>query len=490
MNGARVLIVEDEGILAMTLEKKLARLGYSTLQPVSTGQEAVFTVKNEQPEIVLMDINLSGDMDGITAAGHIQSFSDVPIVYLTCHSDEPLLERAKQTQPYGYLIKPVSIQDLKACLEIAIHQYTLDKKLEESEKRYRSIVENINDAIIIHDFNGRIMDVNENACQMLGYERNELIGSGISLFLRPEKLVSHEKHLSTLQSESGIVFEEEYARRDGALVPVEVSSKVVSRESGGVIQAFARDISERKGHEKQIKEKNEQLRKALAERDKFFSIIAHDLRSPLVAFLMFIRMLTDKTEKMSLEQIERLSLEMLSSAKNLYSLLENLLEWSLVQRGAKNYKLVTCRLADLVKENIDLIQPSATHKNIAFKCRIPEDLKVLADKSMLMTILRNLLSNALKFSKKDGEVEVSARPEGSRVLIRVKDHGLGMDEKLISGLFMPDRMSSRKGTAQEKGTGLGLILCKEFVKKHGGEIWVQSVKDQGSTFYLTLPAAR
>jgi len=490
MTGARILIVEDEGILAMTLENKLARLGYFPLGPVSNGKVAVAMAKVEKPDLVLMDIRLAGEMDGVTTARNIQSFSDVPVVYLTGHSDEPLLERAKQTQPYGYLIKPVSIQDLKACLEIALHQHKLDRKLEESEKRYRSIVENINDAMIIHDFNGKIIDVNKNASLLLGYESNELIGSELSLFLKPEKLVRHKERLSMLQSESGIVFEEECERRDGSLIPMEVSARVVSHESGGMIQAFARDISERKEQEKQIKEKNEQLLKALGERDRFFSIIAHDLRSPMVGFLMFIKMLTNKIEKMSLEEIERLSSEMKHSAENLYSLLENLLEWSLIQRGIKNYKLVSCRLSDLVNESVDLMQPSAAQKNISFKLRIPEDLHVFADRSMLKSILRNLLSNAVKYSQLDSEIELSAKPEGSRVLVRVKDHGIGMGKEIISSLFRTDKMSSRKGTSKEKGTGLGLILCKELVTIQGGEMWVRSARDEGSTFYLSLSAAR
>jgi PAS domain S-box-containing protein len=488
MDKARILIVEDEAILAMSLENKLDKLGYVILQPVATGEDAIAAVEDEQPDLVLMDIQLAGDMDGITAAGRINSFSDVPIVYLTGHSDEPLVQRAMLTSTYGYLIKPVSIEDLRVSLKVTLHQHVLDKKLQQSEARYRNIVENINDALFIHDFNGRISDVNENACRLLGYERSDLIGQDLALISSPEGICHCPGRMNILRNDPRIVFETNCVRKDGTQIPVEFSSKVVSREAAGVIQAFVRDISERKQYEREIIHKNEQLQKALTERDKFFSIIAHDLRSPLIGFLFFIKTMTEKIHKFSPEKLQRLSKEMHNSAENLYNLLENLLKWSLVQRGETDYTPVVCDLTDHVGKNIDLMLNVAVHKNISFNCYVPENLKVSADKSMLDTILRNLLTNAVKFSQSNGVVSVSAELHESMVMVSVEDKGIGMDQELLSRLFTLSKISSRKGTAQEKGTGLGLVLCREFVQKHGGEIWAKSKQGQGSTFYFTLPA--
>ncbi len=251
---------------------------------------------------------------------------------------------------------------------------------------------------------------------------------------------------------------------------------------------MAVDITERKLADEKIKEINQQLRRTLTERDKFFSIIAHDLRSPLVGFLIFIKMLTERIEKLSLEEIQRLAGNMKRSAENLYDLLENLLEWSVMQRGAGDFIPVPCCLADEVNKNIDLIQANAVNKNIIIKCAVPEDLdKVFADRSMLNTVLRNVLSNAVKFSDRNGTVFVSAVANGCMILISVEDQGVGMDLKTRSKLFALGQISSRKGTAGEIGTGLGLILCKEFVNKHGGEIWVESEPGQGTKVFFTLP---
>jgi PAS domain S-box-containing protein len=250
---------------------------------------------------------------------------------------------------------------------------------------------------------------------------------------------------------------------------------------------LAIDFTDRKRAEDQIMQVNRQLKKALAERDKFFSIIAHDLRSPLMGFLVFIRMLTERIEKLSLEEIQRLAGDMKQSAENLYNLLENLLEWSIIQRGAADYLPFSCCLADMVKENIELMQAFAMHKNVKFICSVPDDLRVFADRSMLKMILRNIFSNAVKFSINNGKVIVSSRVENSMVRVSVEDQGMGMDRKTLATLFALDQMSSQRGTAGEKGTGLGLLLCKEYVNKHGGEIWAESVRHKGTVFYFTLP---
>ncbi len=267
-----------------------------------------------------------------------------------------------------------------------------------------------------------------------------------------------------------------------------ITDKLIKWPDGRDVRLeLAIDITKRKLAEKQLKKANEQLQKVVDERDKFFSIIAHDLKSPLMGFLVFIRMLTERIEKLSLEDIQRLAREMKQSAENLYNLLENLLQWSIMKREAADFLPVVCRLAETVRENISLMQGIAVHKNVRFRCSVPENLEVHADKSMLKIILRNLLSNAVKFSREGGEVMVSARADGSRIHIIIEDQGVGMDQKTISSLFALDKITSRKGTGGEKGTGLGLLLCREYIARHEGEIWVQSIPDKGTVFHFTLP---
>ncbi|MFN2267035.1 MAG: sensor histidine kinase, partial [Desulfonatronovibrio sp.] len=248
------------------------------------------------------------------------------------------------------------------------------------------------------------------------------------------------------------------------------------------------DITDWVEAEEKIVRINSQLEEALTERDKFFSIIAHDLKSPFIGFLSFIRLMDEKIEKFSLEEIQNLSLQMKHSAENLYSLLENLLEWSVLKRDAAEYDPVMCCLSEVVKENIQLIHFCAANKNIVFENKIPEGLDVFADKSMLKLVFRNLFSNAVKFSPEERRVVVSAAREGCNIRISVADEGVGMDRDALDKLFLPHEMSSRKGTCGEKGTGLGLLLCKEYIAKQRGEICAESTPGKGTIFHFTLPA--
>ncbi|GAB6058389.1 PAS domain-containing sensor histidine kinase [Desulfonatronum parangueonense] len=247
------------------------------------------------------------------------------------------------------------------------------------------------------------------------------------------------------------------------------------------------DITKHVHDEEEIILKNEKLEEALAERDRFFSIIAHDLRSPFMGFLVFIKMLTERVDSLNVQQIQRLSHDMQESAQNLYRLLENLLEWALAQRGEIAFEPVRCDLADTVGRNIELIKMPALQKAVEFHSDIPAGLEVLADKSMLNTILRNLFTNAIKFSN-SGTVRVRAVRDDSFVTISVKDEGIGMDQEALSSLLRLDKMRSRKGTGGEKGTGLGLLLCKELIDKQGGKLWANSKAGKGTTIYFTLPA--
>ena len=483
----RILVVEDDGILALALETMLEKLGYAVLQPVARGEDALAVAATEQPDLVLMDIQLAGKMDGITAARRIRSFSNIPVIYLTCHSEQPLLQQAKVTSPYGYLIKPVFERELAVSIEMALYRHSMDMRLLESEARYRTIVENITDALFVHDFQGKILDVNETACRMVDRVREELLGATLTTIVQPETAQHQSQSMAQLIQDGSTLFETDFLRKDGVVLPVEVSAKVVSHKSGGVVQCFARDISERRKFETEIIRKNKQMQNIIAEKDKFFSIIAHDLRSPFLGFLVFIRLLTQSEHRIKSAEIQRLCTDMRRSAENLYALLENLLEWATMQRSATGFAPKECRLIDLVKECINLMQGVADHKNVMLSHAVPDGLTVIADKAMLNTVLRNLLSNAVKFSGTGDTVLVDAQRKNGTVQVSVRDTGIGMNQDDLSRLFALDQVRSQTGTQGERGSGLGLILCQEFVQKHGGRIWVQSSPNQGSTFTFTLP---
>ncbi|MCK9211234.1 MAG: HAMP domain-containing histidine kinase [Ignavibacteriaceae bacterium] len=240
--------------------------------------------------------------------------------------------------------------------------------------------------------------------------------------------------------------------------------------------------------EEEIKIRNEQLSRSNAEKDKFFSIIAHDLKSPFQGLLGLTEMMASGNEEFSKDELLEYGKSMHKSASTLFQLIENLLEWAQMQRGSISFTPKELNLSTFALQNIEIINQRAVQKGITISNEIPESLKVNADEKMVNTVLRNLLSNAVKFTKRDGKIIIrSKKTEDEMVEVSVQDTGVGMSEKDVKRLFKIEEKVSKKGTEGELSTGLGLLLCKEFVEKHGGKIWAESQQNVGSTFYFTLP---
>ncbi len=362
-----------------------------------------------------------------------------------------------------------------------------EEKLRESEIKNRTILSAIPDLMFIYSREGVYLDYHASDMSLLAVEPEKFLGQSIRKILPPavaeqfiQSFEAVHKAKQTVIIKYALTVIDGLKYFEGRVTPMGDNRQLV----------IVRDITQRKQAEDTIRQTNQQLQTALAERDKFFSIIAHDLRSPFIGFLTLIRMLAEASRNLSLEEIQMLAGNIKDSAENLYNLLENLLEWSLMQRNGVACTPVECCLADMVRENISLVQSYAVQKDITIKSNVPENLHVLAEKSMLNIILRNLFSNAVKFSMNSGIVTISASRRDSMVLISVEDKGLGMDQKTLSGLFTLDQVTSKKGTAGEKGTGLGLLLCKEYVNKHGGNIWAESNPDQGTKVCVALPGLK
>ncbi len=234
---------------------------------------------------------------------------------------------------------------------------------------------------------------------------------------------------------------------------------------------------------------NKELQELNATKDKFFSIIAHDLRSPFNGFLGLTNMLVEEFESFTRTEIQKFSVILKDSASNLYSLLENLLEWARLHRGITSFEPETISVKPLISECILSVLDSANKKELVIRIEIPTDLEIFADKYMLNSTIRNLLSNAVKFTVKGGEITIGAQslPNNS-IEFFVRDSGIGMNSKLMNNLFRIDVQTGRKGTEDEPSNGLGLVLCRDFIEKHKGKIRVESEEGKGSIFYFNIPS--
>ncbi len=253
------------------------------------------------------------------------------------------------------------------------------------------------------------------------------------------------------------------------------------------IKNLESEISQRLKTEQTLKESEANLRESNKTKDKFFSIIAHDLRGPFNTMLGFSEILNKKFDKYSTIEKKKILCIINEDLQNTYKLLENLLYWSRSQRGIVDFKPETINLYLLSEESIELLSQTAENKSIKLINQIPEKIYIYADIDMLSTIIRNLISNAIKFTNTGGEIVIKAEYNYKLTKITVSDNGCGISKDIQLKLFDISESISTKGTKNETGTGLGLILCKEFVEKHGGNIWVESEVGQGSSFSFTIP---
>jgi len=231
-----------------------------------------------------------------------------------------------------------------------------------------------------------------------------------------------------------------------------------------------------------------ELQQANAEKDKFFSIIAHDLRSPFSNFLGVTQTLEEMLPQLTMDEIQSFAKSMRNSATILFRLLENLLQWSRIQRGLIPYEPEVCVLNSLTDDMISMSQESAKKKEIDILVDIPDGLEIYSDKNMFNTTIRNLITNAVKFTQRGGKIMISAKVlDNDYVEVSVADTGIGMSQSMVENLFRIDVKSNRNGTEGEPSTGLGLLLCKEFAEKNRGKIRVESEEGKGSIFHFTIP---
>ncbi len=359
----------------------------------------------------------------------------------------------------------------------------MEESLSENEEKYRSIFSVESDSLFLIDNETHaIIETNDSSSRLYGYTREEILQlKNFELSGEPDKTLQSQIELETR------IDLRYHKKKDGTVFPVDISASFFLYKGRQTILAAIRDITESKQIELQIQLQNEELQKLNATRDKFFSIIAHDLRSPFSGILGFSNILVEQIQEKNYEGIDEYARIVQKSAERALSLLMNLLEWSRSQTGMIRFSPEYVEVGLLINEVVNLFVDMAQQKSIELSVELPSKVIANGDKDMLGTILRNLISNALKYTNPGGRIVVSAERKPDEVLFSVSDNGVGMKKETLEKIFRIDSGFSTKGTNNEKGTGLGLILCKEFVEKHGGKIWVESEFGKGSSFKFSIP---
>ncbi|MCF8362309.1 MAG: PAS domain S-box protein [Prolixibacteraceae bacterium] len=378
------------------------------------------------------------------------------------------------------------------------HVITEIRKVEEEALVLKSAVEQSPASIVITDSNGLIKYVNPWFTKVTGYTYNEVVGETPRVLQSGNMPKSFYAEMwTTIREGKKWHGEFENRKKNGEIFWESASISGLKNDNGEVTHfvAVKEDITQRKIFNEEVRIKNQQLNELNAQKDRLFSIISHDLRGPFNGFLGLTNLMADDADSMTKDEMVDIASGIRKSASNVFELLNNLLDWSRNQQGLIPFRPEKVNVNDMLEDCFEGIEGVARNKNIQLNLSTGNELVCNGDENMLKTIVRNLVSNAMKFTPRGGIVKVEAEEDDGFVKFSITDNGIGMSEEMLEKLFNIDKKINRTGTENEPSTGLGLIICRDFVKKHGGEIWAESDPDgksgeKGTTFYFTVPAAR
>ena len=346
-------------------------------------------------------------------------------------------------------------------------------------------------SVVITDLNGDIEYVNQKFTDVTGYTYDEAIGKNPRI-LKTEHTVSEDYKELWETITSGKIWRGEFLnkRKDGTHYWELASITPIIDEDGNIIKYLAvkEDITERKKIEDALIKSEKELTQVNATKNMFFSVIAHDLIGPIGNFTQLLNLLKENFNDISNnEKLDYINLLMRLSSKT-NNLLEDLLLWARIQMNTVDFSINKVNLKTLIKNSSEIVKEKANEKNIEIKTLV-DDINIDINEESIKTVIRNLLSNSIKFSHKNSQIEINSRllQDNNTIEISIKDKGIGITKKNIDKLFKIETSFSTFGTEKEKGTGLGLILCKELIEKNNGKIWVESKENEGSTFFFTLP---
>ncbi len=499
---SEILIVEDDPMLAAILQGRLKKLGYTVPTIAFSGEEALVKAGENHPALVLMDIVLEGQMDGIEAAHCIREQFDIPVVYLTSHTDEETLARARITEPFGYIVKPFEEGELRAAIEISLHRHQGEQKLRRMERWLATTFQSIGDGVIATDLHGKITMLNPVAERITGWNQKEALSRSFTEVFHAvnEKTRRPIENPVEKSIREGVVINLESGtviiRKDGCDVPIDDSAAPIRDEHDkitGVVVVF-RDSTERKRQENEIQRLNDQLEERIKQRttqleatthelEAFTYSVSHDLRAPIRAIEGFSRALVEDHEKVLDDEGKNFLKLVCQNAQRMDKMVSDFLRLS--QIGHNPLQMQKTDMTALVKETVLDLKNHFNGKTSSIEIgTVPS---VECDPALIRQVWENLLANALKYSRNNSNprIEVSGTIVGNEVIFCVKDNGVGFEMRHADKLF---NVFQRLHTAQEfEGNGIGLVIIKRIVLRHKGRVWAEGKKGEGASFFFSLP---
>jgi two-component system, cell cycle sensor histidine kinase and response regulator CckA len=490
--GKTVLVVEDERVVAKDLQRTLISFGYDVPLTAASADDAIRAASERCPDLVLMDIRIKGDLDGIQTAEILRSRFDVPVVYLTAYADDATVERAKKTEPHAYLLKPVKADELRSAVQIALYKHDADRRLHERERWFATTLRSIGDAVISTDATGHITFMNPVAETLTGYTTQQVHGRPLSDIL---KLLDSTTKAAIDDPIERVLRTGKIVEMDGRLITREGQERVIAdsaapiRDEQGTLLGVVvvlHDVSEARRLQRKL-----EFAERLASLGTLVAGVAHEINNPLAVIVSNLDFALQSLAESAaagggvwLEEVKDALREAQAGAGRVTQIVSDLRFFSRPTtehqiRTDVNRTLQTC-LDMLAHELRPRAQVTTDFQDVS---------AVLANETRLSQVFVNLLLNAahaLDETKAKNEIRVRTMSDGAeRIIVEVVDTGRGMTDDVIQKMFDPFFTTKDVG----QGTGLGLSICHGIVKSLGGEIQVESVVGTGSCLRVVLPAA-
>ena len=491
-NPPRILIVEDERIVAFNLQQRLSHMGYEVPGVAASGPESLAMIERLAPDLVLMDIHIEGEMDGIDVAAKLMETPSVPVIYLTAYSEDSTLERARRTRPYGYLIKPFSERELHATIQMALERHNAEMALQRNQRLLQQALNAAHMGALEMDLRNRELTALGHSASVLGW--NDARPNSLDDLL--DRVIDEDRSRLTSQLDESLKghkplhaeFRVSAAQEEPRWIQLD-ASPWPNQQMSGVVQ----DITERKRNEIRLNELNESLEGLVRERtselyqsirelEAFSSSVAHDLRAPLRAIVGFGQEIlhghADDLGEDGRDMMNRIT----AAGKRMSALLDALLNMARMTQVPLQKVLVD--ISTMASEIADYLQRNEPQR--VAEVTVAPGMQAVADPALLRSVLDNLMRNAWKFTAQNEvtRIGVSAEQQGAQTVFCVRDNGCGFDMALANKLFGPFQRLHRE--QDYAGTGLGLTIVQRVIMRHGGRVWAESAPGQGAAFFFTL----
>ena len=489
-----VLIVEDESIVALDLKHRLTSLGFHIAGTAGSGDEALTIAKETRPDVILMDIQIKGDIDGIETAARIQRDLEIPSIFLTAYSDPASLERAKHSQAYGYLLKPFQERELLIAIELALYKFSAEQEVRANRALLDTTVNCVGEGIITTDSQRRVLLVNNAAQRLTGWSTETAVGRPLDDVLQ---LVS--------AGQQGGAERFVLTNRDGTKTPVERTEQTLPAGPSGTAShvVVLRDISQALRYEQSLVSAKEAAESAVRAKSDFLSRVTHELRTPLNSIIGMTELALEAGVPSDLQ--EHLSV-IRSSADTLKALVSDILDYAKYETGQVKLKREIVTTDELVEKAARTAALEAHRKGLRLCTNIdpafPE--RFYGDQQRIQQTLGHLLSNAVKFTcsgyirlsvttvspareREERRTSAAGEIRETRVRFSVEDTGCGIPLEQQADIFDDFSQLDDPATRSAGGTGLGLSIVRRLIAVMNGEIRVDSTVGNGSVFTVDLP---